>query len=266
MQPTNHRRFSALLPGEQERAIAALDAAAADLIAAGADETAIRSAARRHVGDLAFDELDTPVLLIEIAPPDPREAERRERAGDARAFAATWKTLPSYAAALDDCHLHPGRGPGDEEECALMLCTVGERSALPLPEGLKLLSGPDSPARALAERRARLAKVRSDHQERKRAEAAAQKAESERRAEWQRVNGLRAEAWDRMPRELQLLHVVADRLPKYADLVRELQAVVKAFPDGRTVQPPESWFARPATTAGGLPSGNGAAVTSEVQR
>ncbi len=274
--PNGYRRFGDLLGPEQDRAIVALDAAAADAISGGADDAAVRAAARKHTGDLALAPDGAPVLLIEVPTmatnplesPDPIER-------------SAWKHNPTYGDLFDEAQR--SGGPGDDREATFIgLCRSSIR-VMALVDGLRLLAGPDSPARILAERRTTLAKLRSDHQERKRAAAEAATAASRHQAIAAAVGAERSRAWDRLTRDQQCLvralvrcgqQDLADEYSReiIANLTTRVPAVPISMPEGwRTdlIGKAPSWALPPdppSTRAGGNVSTNGETVTTATQR
>jgi hypothetical protein len=120
----------------------------------------------------------------------------------------------------------------------------GQLRWFPLREGFELLAGTSSPETDLERRRAELADRRkrvSDATAEREAKADEARAA---RAAWESVNHERIAAWDRLPPELQRMHVLCGRFPAHGDLLRawiELSTTTALQPRGPDLAMPDSF-------------------------
>jgi hypothetical protein len=146
------------------------------------------------------------------------------------------------ADALPATTVDPGtihRRPLDPNELEAAYC-AGEIRLHPIREALALISDPSGPEGELAQRRAEIAERR-----RRAAEAKAARQEEERqrvleRERWKFVNADRLAAWEKLPLEIQRLHVAAERMPEHRALLM-LLAELAAVPPHHGFALPESF-------------------------
>jgi hypothetical protein len=222
--PNGYRPFPSLLPPEQDAAQQALTAASVAAIAAGADAVEIARVVARNLHQVALAPDGEHLLLIEHPqrPVDPRVNELPISLSILKTAAGVWDV------ALDEA-IAAALGPADDTETLLILLCRGEVRPMSLVDGLKLLASPTSPALVLGARRSELAALRADYQAKKKAEQEATIAESRRQQEHQRAHGRRYDAWNKLPREVQLFTAAAHRCGQQqlaralADVYGELQ-------------------------------------------
>lgn len=248
--PENCRRFPDLEAEEQTIALAALDEAVGQAIAAGADPDTVRDVGRRSIHLLARAPDGQVVLLVPVLAEDPRSFRHE--------LGRFWPTyVEGYTAAAQEVKEARG-GPAEIEEVVLWMCCREAWRPMPLTDGLRLLASDASPSEELARRKGELAKYRADWAAAQEAERRHAHAEAERRREedtWRLDNATRIALWDALPRPAQALLDLAEKLPAFADLLRALADTAAKVANGRSFfSMPDSFrpelARRPAMLAG----------------